>query len=145
MGKKRTADKVERKVSGSGKSEKTLSKIPKKKLTKGIVFIEASFNNTKILFTEENGNVVMWETSSSLGFNSAKKATPYAAGKVASVISEKAKAIGVQDIDIIVKGVGGGRETALRSFLNRGFVVNSIKDRTPIPHNGPRKKKARRV
>ena len=145
MGKKRTANKVEQNRNDSGKRSRVLSKIPKKKISKGIVFIEATFNNTKVLFTETNGNVVMWVTSSTLGFNSAKKATPYAAAKVADAIAEKATAMGVRDIDITVKGVGGGRESAVRSFLNRGFTVHTIRDRTPVPHNGPRRKKARRV
>lgn len=146
MGKKRTADKVEKGGKGeSGKHTRVLSKIPKKKLSKGIVFIEATFNNTKIMFTEPNGNVVMWVTSSALGFSSAKKATPYAASKVAETVAEKAQAIGVKDIGVVVKGVGGGRESAIRTFLNRGFAVQSIKDRTPRPHNGPRRKKPRRI
>lgn len=145
MGKKRTANKVERNRGDTGKRSRILSKIPKKKIAKGIIFIEATFNNTKVLFTETNGKVVMWVTSAALGFSSAKKATPYAAAKVAEAVAEKAATIGVKDIDIIVKGVGGGRESAIRSFLNRGFVVNSIRDRTPVPHNGPRRKKPRRV
>lgn len=145
MGKKRTANKVEQSRSDSGKRTRVLSKIPKKKISKGIVFIEATFNNTKVLFTEPNGNVVMWVTSSTLGFSSAKKATPYAAAKVAEAIAEKATAIGVKDVDIIIKGVGSGRESALRSFLNRSFMVHSIRDRTPVPHNGPRRKKPRRI
>ena len=145
MGKKRTADKVERNRGDTGRRSRVLSKIPRKKIARGIVFIEATFNNTKVLFTETNGNVVMWVTSSALGFSSAKKATPYAAAKVAEAVAEKASAIGVKDVDIVVKGVGGGRESALRSFLNRGFSVHSISDRTPVPHNGPRRKKPRRV
>ena len=145
MGKKRTANKVEQGRSDAGKRTRVLSKIPKKKISKGIIFIEATFNNTKVLFTETNGNVVMWVTSSLLGFNSTKKATPYAAAKVAEAIAEKMTAIGVKEVDIVVKGVGSGRESSLRSFLNRGFVVHSIRDRTPIPHNGPRRKKPRCV
>ncbi len=145
MGKKRTANKVERKSVDAGKRTRVLARIPKKKIAKGIIFIEATHNNTKVLFTEDNGNVVMWNTSSVLGFNSAKKATPYVAAKVADTIAEKAKIIGVKEIDIIVKGVGGGRESAVRSFLNRGFVINTIKDRTPVPHNGPTRRKPRRV
>lgn len=146
MGKKRTADKIERgKNVSSGSRSRTISKIPKKKMNEGIIFIEATFNNTKISFTETNGNIVMWVTSSALGFSSVKKATPYAAAKVADTIAEKIQAMGVKEISIVVKGVGGGRESAIRSFLNRGFEVLSIKDRTPIPHNGPRRKKPRRV
>ena len=145
MGKKRTASKVERGRSDTGKRARVLSKIPKKKISSGVVFIEATFNNTKVLFTEKNGNVVTWVTSSMLGFSSAKKATPYAAAKVAEAVAEKAATIGVKDIDIVVKGIGGGRESAVRSFLNRRFVVHSIRDRTPVPHNGPSRKKPRRV
>ena len=145
MGKKRTADKIERGRGDIGKRSRIVSKIPKKKITEGIVFIETTFNNTRVLFTEKNGNVVMWVTSSTLGFSSVKKATPYTAAKVAGTIADKAQAIGVKDIDIIVKGVGGGREAAIRSFLNRGFEISSIVDRTPVPHNGPRRKKPRRV
>ena len=143
MGKKRTVNKAEK--GGEGRRGTTISKIPKKKLARGIVFIEATFNNTKVLFTEQNGNVVMWSTSSALGFGGVKKSTPYAASKVADAIAEKAQAIGVKDIDIVVKGAGGGRESALRSFVNRGFTVHSIKDKTTVPHNGPRRKKPRRV
>ena len=145
MGKKRTANKAEQHRSDTGKRSRVMSRIPRKKISRGIVFVEASFNNTRVLFTETNGNVVMWVTSTTLGFNSAKKATPYAAAKVADTVAEKATSIGVKEVDIIVKGVGGGRESAVRSFLNRGFAVRSIRDRTPVPHNGPRKKKARRV
>ena len=145
MGKKRTASKVERGRADAGKRARVLSKIPKKKLSSGIIFVESTFNNTKVLFTEKEGNVVTWVTSSMLGFSSAKKATPYAAAKVAEAVAEKVAAIGVKDIDIVVKGVGGGRESAVRSFLNRRFVIHSIRDRTPVPHNGPSRKKPRRV
>ena len=145
MGKKRTANKVEGVKNDSGNKSRVLSKIPKKKLAKGIFFVESTFNNIKILLTESNGNVVTTLTSSGLGFSSAKKATPYAASKVAETIAEKALAIGVKEVDIIIKGVGPGRESALRNIINRGFDVLSIKDRTPRPHNGPRRRKTRRV
>ncbi|MDI9325597.1 MAG: 30S ribosomal protein S11 [Alphaproteobacteria bacterium] len=126
-------------------TKKTKSKSAKKILVRGRVFIEATFNNTKIALTEEKGNVVAWSTSALLGFTSAKKATPYAAAKVAEAIIEKASAMGVKEIDIVIKGVGNGRESALRTFVNKGFVVLSIKDKTPIPHNGPKQKKPRRI
>ena len=145
MGKKRTANKVDKGKGGSDRHSRVLSKVPKKKFNKGVVLVEATFNNTKVLFTETNGNVVMWLTSAALGFSSAKKSTPYAATKVANTIAEKATIMGVKEIDIIVKGVGSGRESAIRSFLNKGFVIHSIRDRTPVPHNGPRRKKPRRV
>ena len=143
MGKKRFVNKSG--GSDSGKRNRTLSKLPKKKLAKGIIFIEATYNNTRVSLTEPNGNVVMWSTSGSLGFSSNKKSTPYAAAKVSEVVAEKAQAIGVKEVDFVIKGVGLGRESALRSFINRGFDVASIKDKTPIPHNGPRRKKPRRV
>ena len=142
MGKKRTANKVESSSVSGGRS---LMKLPKKKIMHGVIYIEATYNNIKVIFTELNGNVVMWATGGSLGFSSAKKATPYAAVKVAESISERAQAIGVKTVDIVIKGVGGGREAALRSIINRGFAVESIIDKTPVPHNGPRRPKARRV
>ena len=143
MGKKRFVNKSG--GSDSGKRNRSLSKLPKKKLVRGIIFIEATYNNTRVSLTETNGNVVMWSTSGSLGFNSNRKATPYAAAKVSEVVAEKAQAIGIKEVDFVIKGVGQGRESALRSFINRGFDVSSIKDKTPIPHNGPRRKKPRRV
>ena len=144
MGKKRTVNKAERQDS-TGKASRARLHLPKRRISEGIVNIEATHNNTRVLFCEKNGNVVMWTSSGVLGFNAAKKSTPYAASKVADAIAEKAQAIGVKDIDIIVKGVGSGRESALRSFVNRGFAVNSITDKTPIAFNGPRKRKPRRV
>lgn len=141
MGKVRTANKT----TDSSKKGATVSRALKKKIARGIIFVEATFNNTKISFTEENGNVVAWTTAAAQGFTSAKKSTPYAASKVAEVLIEKIKAIGVKELDIIVKGVGSGREAAIRSFVNAGFAVLSIKDKTPVPHNGPRRKKPRRI
>ncbi|MFC1625394.1 30S ribosomal protein S11 [Patescibacteria group bacterium] len=124
---------------------RALSRIPKKKLSSGIVFIQATYNNTRITFTDNDGNVIMWSSSGNLGFRGAKKATPFAAAKVVELISEKAKKIGVKEISIEVRGVGGGRESAIRSLGTKGFIINSIKDVTPIPHNGPRPRKPRRV
>ncbi len=143
MGKKRFVNKVG--SSDKGKHSRSLSKVPKRKIQKGIMFVEATHNNTKISFTETNGNVIMWATSGSLGFNSNRKRTPYAASQVSEVIAEKAQSIGVKELEFVVKGVGQGREAALRSFVNRGFEILSIKDKTPIPHNGVRRKKPRRV
>ena len=127
------------------KERETYPRFQRKKLSKGNLTIEATNNNTKVSFADTKGNIVMWATSGALGFKSAKKSTPYAAAKVSELIADKAIAIGVKNVDITVKGVGSGRESAIRSFVNKGFVVDSISDKTPVPHNGPRKKKPRRV
>ena len=121
------------------------SKISKKKITSGIVFIDATFNNTKVLFADKLGNALFWSSSGSLGFKGAKKGTPFAASKVGDIIGSKAKNIGVIDADVVVKGVGSGREPAIRAFMAYGIDINSIKDTTPVPHNGPKAKKPRRV
>ncbi len=131
-------EKAEPKVSAS-------AKLPKKKVTSGILFVEATFNNTKVIFSDKQGNSLFWSSAGSLGFRGAKKGTPFAASKVGDVIGEKAAALGIKDAHVIVKGVGSGREPTIRAFMARGFEITSIEDRTPIPHNGPKQKKPRRV
>ena len=118
---------------------------PKKKITSGILSIEATFNNTKVLFSDKLGNVLFWSSSGSLGFKGAKKGTPFAASKVGDVIGNKAAALGVKDSEVVVRGVGSGREPAIRAFMAYGIEITSIKDATPVPHNGPKPKKPRRV
>lgn len=144
MGKKRIV-----KENGGGVNKelksRALAKSSKRKLTDGILYVEATFNNTKVSFTDKKGNVVFWSSSGSLGFRGAKKGTPFAAAKVGDLIGEKVAALGVKESDAIVKGVGTGRESAIRAFMSRGIEINSIKDTTPIPFNGPRAKKPRRV
>ncbi|HEY4521701.1 MAG TPA: 30S ribosomal protein S11 [Candidatus Paceibacterota bacterium] len=119
--------------------------LPKKKLSEGEVHIQSTYNNTLITITDISGNVLMTSSSGSLGFSGAKKGTPYAATKVAEFLGEKSKAIGIQRFNILVKGVGSGREAAVRSFISQGFDIGFIRDITPVPHNGPRSKKPRRV
>lgn len=116
-----------------------------RKISKGKVYINASYNNTIVSVTDEKGNLIAWATAGSLGFSGPKKATPFAASKIMSVVTEKLKAAGATDLEIIVKGVGSGRDSAVRSLLNQGFNILSIKDVTPVPHNGPRPRKLRRV
>jgi small subunit ribosomal protein S11 len=116
-----------------------------KKLSAGVLHIDATFNNTKVLFSDKLGNTLFWFTSGASGFKGAKKGTPFAASKVGDTIGIKAAAIGVKEADVIVRGVGSGREPAIRSFMAHGIDVISIKDITPIPHNGPKQKKPRRV
>ena len=143
MGKKRI---VTQQVKGiEGLKARALSKIPKKKLTSGVLHIHATYNNTKLVLTDQGGKVIMWSTSGALGFSGAKKSTPYAAAKVGELMAEKSEMIGLKDIDVVIKGVGPGRESALRAFLTRGFNLRSITDKTPVPFNGPRKRRPRRV
>ncbi len=127
------------------KAASSSAKLPKKKITSGIFFVEATFNNTKAIFSDKQGNALFWSSAGSLGFRGAKKGTPFAASKVGDVIGEKAAALGIKDAEVIVKGVGSGREPTIRAFMARGFEITGIKDRTPIPHNGPKQKKPRRV
>ena len=121
------------------------SKTPKKKITSGILFVEATFNNTKVLFADKLGNVLFWSSAGSLGFRGAKKGTPFAASKVGDLIGDKALTLGVKDADVVVCGVGSGREPAIRAFMAHNIEITSIKDATPVPHNGPKAKKPRRV
>lgn len=109
------------------------------------VYVNASYNNTVVTVADLKGNVIAWSTSGSLGFNGPKKATPFAASKIVATLTEKLKQKKITDLDIVVKGTGGGRDSVLRSFVAQGFNVGSFKDATPIPHNGPRPKKVRRV
>ena len=122
-----------------------VSKTPKKKIVSGIFNVEATFNNTKALFADKNGNTLFWSSSGSLGFRGAKKGTPFAAGKVGDLIGGKTAALGVKEADVVVRGVGSGREPAIRAFMANGIEITSIKDATPVPHNGPKPKKPRRV
>lgn len=116
-----------------------------KRIEKGKVFVNASYNNTVISVTDEKGNVITWATAGSTGFSGPKKATPFAASKIISIIAEKLKGLDIGEVEVYVKGVGGGRDSAIRSLINQGFNVVSIKDITPVPHNGPRPPKIRRV
>lgn len=128
-----------------GVEPKISSKTSKKKISSGILHIEATFNNTKVLFSDKLGNTLFWSSAGSLGFRGAKKGTPFVASKVGDLIGGKATALGVKDADIVVLGVGSGRESAIRSFMAHGIQITSIADRTPVPHNGPKAKKPRRV
>jgi len=123
----------------------TALKTPKKKIISGIINIDATFNNTKILFADKLGNTLFWSSAGSLGFKGAKKGTPFAASKVGDLVGSRAAALGVRDADVVVRGVGSGREPAIRAFMANGIEIVSIKDATPVPHNGPKAKKPRRV
>ena len=145
MGKKRI---IKKEDAPAGEQElKPLAPVSaaKKKVTSGILYVQSTYNNTLINLTDKNGNSLCWSTSGSLGFKGAKKGTPFAAAKVAELLADKANTIGIKDVDVVVKGVGAGRESAIRAFSSKGIEVSLIRDVTPIPHNGPRPPKPRRV
>lgn len=121
------------------------SRANKRKLDKGILFVNATYNNTLLSVADTSGNIVLSSSSGALGFSGSKKGTPYAAGKVGDLLAEKAEAMGMKEVDVVVKGVGSGRESSIRAFTARGMAINSIKDATPVPFNGPKAPRPRRV
>ena len=144
MGKKRIATQ-EGQLVDADKRGRAVARSTKKKVTTALLSIEATFNNTKAVVSDIKGNVLFWSSSGSLGFKGAKKGTPFAASKVGEVLAEKAVTAGIKEAHVVVKGVGSGREPLIRAFTAPGIELLSIKDRTPVPHNGPKKKKPRRV
>ena len=144
MGKKR----IIRKSGGSvdqGLKSRALARVAKKNIAAGTLYVHATYNNTKVLLTDKEGNAIAWSSSGSLGFSGAKKGTPFAAAKVGELVGDKASIIGVKEVDVIIRGVGAGRESALRGFAGKGIEVTRIADQTPVPHNGPRPPKPRRI
>ncbi len=126
------------------------AKVKKKKKVKrsipeGRVYIKSTFNNTFITVTDLKGDVVAWGSSGSSGFKGSKKSTPYASSLAAKAVAAKAVDMGMTDISVFVTGVGSGRDAAIRSLDTTGLQIHSIKDVTPLPHNGPRARKPRRV
>ncbi|MBX4191994.1 30S ribosomal protein S11 [Candidatus Parcubacteria bacterium] len=143
MGKKRI---VKKGGEGEGRSGATGSaRSPKRKVDIGKVYVEATFNNTKMSLTDTSGNVLVWSSSGSLGFSGAKKGTPFAAAKVGELVGDKAVQMGVKEVSVVISGIGAGRESSVRAFSTKGIQISNIKDVTPVPHNGPRARKARRV
>jgi len=143
MGKKRTV----KKSGGSdiAGSSRALNRVPKKKVVAGRLNIMATFNNTLITLCDPKGNAVMSASSGALGFKGSRKSTPFAAAKVGEIIGEKAQQMGMKDAEVIVRGVGTGRESALRAFAGKGISITKIIDMTPVPFNGVRAPKPRRV
>ena len=117
----------------------------KKNITSGIAFVKATFNNTIVTITDDSGNVIAWSSAGSKGFKGSRKSTPYAAQIAADTAATQAQVHGLKTLTVKLKGPGSGRETALRALQSRGFRILSIKDVTPIAHNGPRAPKKRRV
>ena len=132
------------KAPAAGK-KKTFKKKERKNIPMGIVHISASFNNTLISITDTQGNLVAQSSSGARGFRGSRKGTPFAAQQAAGEVARKALEVGMREVDVRVKGPGGGRESAIRAIAQAGIRVNSIRDTTPIPHNGCRPPKRRRV
>lgn len=144
MGKKR----IIRKQGGSvdqGLKARALARAAKKRVERGTLNILATYNNTIVTLTDKQGNTLMASSSGSLGFKGAKKSTPFASAKIGELIAEKALQMNMSQVDVVIRGVGPGRESAMRSFAAKGIAISAIRDATPVPFNGPRLKKARRV
>ena len=150
MGKKRIIEKSEEELIKEAKqvTDATSPKFhvsSKKKITEGRIYIYSSYNNTIMTLTDEKGNVMFGTSAGRVGFKGAKKSTPFAASKVADAIAQTAQAQGMGKVKLFVKGIGSGRDSAIRTLGTKGLELLSIKDITPIPHNGPRMRKSRRV
>lgn len=149
MGKKRIIAKSEEATQGQSSLAKPEGEVlgaqtPRAR-KEGRIYIFSSYNNTKMSLTDSAGNVLSNVSAGAIGFKGARKSTPFAASKVAETLSTTAKNKGIDRVEILIKGIGSGRESALRSFATKGMEILSIKDITPVPHNGPRPRKVRRV
>ncbi len=142
MGKKRIV-----KTEESKETSKTVTgqMVSKKKVDIGQLFVQSTYNNTKLTLTDIKGNVLGSSSSGAVGFKGAKKGTPFAAAKVGEVLGAKASAMGIKEVGVTVKGVGSGRESSIRGFISKGINISWLKDATPVPYNGPKQKKPRRV
>ncbi len=134
-------------VSDSAESTAPVSKSSKNKrrFESGILCVESTYNNTKLVLTDEKGNTLAWSSSGALGFKGAKKGTPFAAAKVGETLAQKAQNYGVKEVRVVIKGVGSGRESSVRGFISKGINLTNIRDMTPVPHNGPKAPKPRRT
>jgi len=144
MGKKRIITQSGAAEEKSG-TEASVKKGSKKQVLTGMISVASSYNNTLVNVSDMKGNVLVWSSAGSMGFKGARKSTPYAATLVAKDAAEKSKRFGIQDVTIVIRGVGPGREAAIRGIASSGLNIVSIVDDTPIPHNGVRAPKPRRV
>lgn len=144
MGKKRIVKKNSSGVDNALKA-RSLARVMKKKIVEGVLYVESTYNNTRLSLSDKSGNILAWSSSGALGFKGAKKGTPFAASKIGELIGEKAQQAGLKEVSVVVKGVGSGRESAIRGFSTFGVEVVSIIDKTPVPHNGPKPRKPRHV
>ena len=143
MGKKRIIKKGG--SSDSSGTSRALSRIPKKKVLVGTLNVLATFNNTILTLCDNKGNTLISASSGTLGFKGSRKSTPFAAAKVGEILGEKANQMGMKDANVVIRGIGAGRESALRGFSSKGIIITKIADETPVPHNGPRPPKERRI
>lgn len=139
MGKVRIAS------TNTGSAEGKSAKTSKRRLEHGTLHVQSTYNNTILTLSDTQGNAVLASSSGALGFRGAKKGTPFAAAKVGESLAETAATMGLKEIDVIVRGVGSGRESAIRGFISKGVAIRSLKDATPVPHNGVRAPRPRRV
>ena len=145
MKKEETQNKEQKTETKSKKSSYSKKKKGKKNILNGIAYVQSTFNNTIVSIADTNGNVVSWASAGQKGIKGSRKSTPYAAQVAADAAAAKALEVGMKILSVEVKGPGSGRETALRALQARGFKIISIKDTTPMPHNGTRPPKKRRV
>ncbi len=138
-------NKTEVEAAVSAGKDKKQKKSARRQIVKGRATIQCTYNNTIISLTDINGNVLGWSSSGHMGFKGAKKSTPYAATQVVADVAEKVKKFGLQEVEVFVKGVGNGREAAIRALSNGGFSILGIKDMTAIPHGGCRPRRPRRI
>jgi|TARA_B100001123_G_C15213747_1_gene988355 small subunit ribosomal protein S11 len=143
--KKIDKDQKEEKIKTVKKSSYSKKKKTKKNILNGIAYVQSTFNNTIVTIADTSGNVISWSSSGQKGFKGSRKSTPYAAQVAADSAATKALEVGMKNLNVEIKGPGSGRETALRALQARGFKIISIKDTTPMPHNGARPPKKRRV
>ncbi|PIR45344.1 MAG: 30S ribosomal protein S11 [Candidatus Vogelbacteria bacterium CG10_big_fil_rev_8_21_14_0_10_50_13] len=142
MGKKRIIKKIGHDLAGSGK--KTTKKAARRKLEIGVLYVRATYNNTIVMLTDPEGKAISQASSGGIGFKGSKKGTPFAASKVGELMANQGLEMGLKEAAVIIRGVGPGRESAVRAFASNGIAISSIQDQTPIPFNGPKAKKPRR-
>jgi small subunit ribosomal protein S11 len=148
MGKKRVAKKTQEELLKEAEKlvkAKEIKLKTREKVNEGKIYIFSSYNNTIITLTDMKGNVIYWTSAGKVGFSGTKKGTPYAASKAAEEMAEVAKQVGLEKVEVLIKGIGVGRESALRILGVKGLNIVSIKDITPVPFDGPRPPKVRRV
>ena len=143
MGKKRITKKGETEVGAS--TQAVAPKSSKRRIDAGILHVQSTYNNTLLSLTDKKGNLIAASSSGALGFKGAKKGTPFAAAKVGETLALKAQTVGMTEVDVIIRGVGSGRESSVRGFISKGINLGTIRDATPVPHNCPQAKKPRRV
>ena len=149
MGKKRIVKNASTPEAGTAVEPDTKveseQKLSRKRVDAGILYVESTYNNTKLTLTDSKSNTLAWSSSGSLGFRGAKKGTPFAAAKVGETLAIKAQNLGIKEVKVVVKGVGSGRESAIRGFISKGINLLTIQDKTAVPHNGPKPPKPRRT